>query len=325
MEEQLVKKEKILNKLMLSIKKEADVLEKAKRAEVEIERTELIISKQISNISETYSENERIQGQLRELHSKWKRLKKEKENINMIIESADGSTVVNKLEDLIIKRRKIHEDIDKLEQDARQIETELARRKGEREELERRMSEKRTLIKEKEKVSFDLTIYSKLSRAFGKDGIQAIIMENVTEDLKEYTNTILQTIYHKPMSVSFITQKQISTGAWKEDFTIEVALDGELFDFEDISGGEQVRVSIAIRLALSQLLMRRIGSNVKFLLFDEVDQALDRHGVEALGESINKLSNEFKMLVITHNDYMKEKIDQVLEVHMDQHGNSTLI
>ena len=73
-------------------------------------------------------------------------------------------------------------------------------------------------------------------------------------------------------------------------------------------------------LALSQLLMRRIGSNINFLLFDEVDQALDRHGLDALYETIEELSNEFKILVISHSEHMKEKFENVITLHMSSEG-----
>jgi len=192
---------------------------------------------------------------------------------------------------------------------------------GFREELERRNSEVQALISEKNSISDSMAVYSKLSTAFGKDGIQAIIMENITEDLRQYANSILRNIYYKPMSVDFVTQRQTGTGTWREDFDIIINIDNELYDFEDISGGEQVRISIALRLALSQLLMRRVGSNVRFLLFDEVDQSLDKHGLEALSEAIAELSKEFKILVISHSDYMKEKFEHIITVHMGPTGS----
>lgn len=123
------------------------------------------------------------------------------------------------------------------------------------------------------------------------------------------------------MSLDFVTQHQTGSGSWTETFDIRVAMDGDQADFEDLSGGEQVRVSIALRLALSRLLMRRVGSTVRFLLLDEVDQALDRQGMQSLAATINALSQEFKILVITHNDSMKDRFDHLIVVQKGPHGS----
>jgi len=68
--------------------------------------------------------------------------------------------------------------------------------------------------------------------------------------------------------------------------------------------------------------MRRVGANIKFLLFDEVDQALDRQGIDAFSESINNLAKEFKILVITHNEHMKETFEHAITVHMGPSGST---
>ena len=167
----------------------------------------------------------------------------------------------------------------------------------------------------------EIRVYSKLSRAFGRDGIQSIIMENVAEDLKTHANNFLKDVCSEPMSIDFTTQRQTTTGSWKEDFEIVISTNGMFVDFDDLSGGEQVRVSIALRLAISRLLMQRVGSNIKFLLLDEVDQALDTHGIDVLSDSIKALSEEFKIMIITHNDTMKENFDHVITVSKGPEGS----
>ena len=157
--------------------------------------------------------------------------------------------------------------------------------------------------------------------AFGKGGVQAIIMENVTEDLQTYANNVMRQIGNEPMTVEFVTQRQTSNKSWSETFDIKVYTDDGQVDIDDLSGGEQVRISIALRIALSRILMRRVGSNIKFLLLDEVDQALDKKGLQALSEMIKILSKEFKILVITHNDNMKDNFDNVITIFKDRTGS----
>jgi exonuclease SbcC len=301
-EEKVVK----TRELEREIGREKEIVEKAKNAFIEIERTELIISKHMANISELTRDNETAQRDFSIIAKEWKSLDERAKIIRLHLENTEddpNTELVDLREELI------------------RLSVEQGNIKGYREGLERRRSEKETIEQELEVVSANMAVYSKLTKAFGKDGIQAIILENITEDLRQFANSVLRNIYYRPISIDFVTQKQTGTGSWKEDFDIIIDMDGEKYDFEDVSGGEQVRISIAIRLALSQLLMRRVGSNVKFLLFDEVDQALDRHGLEALADTISRLSNEFKILVITHNEYMKEKFEHVITVHMGPSGS----
>ena len=52
-----------------------------------------------------------------------------------------------------------------------------------------------------------------------------------------------------------------------------------------------------------------------FLLLDEVNSPLDRYGVETLFVSVIKsLEERYKIMVITHDESLKEKFDNILEV-----------
>jgi exonuclease SbcC len=123
--------------------------------------------------------------------------------------------------------------------------------------------------------------------------------------------------------IDFVTQSRTEAGSWNETFDITVSGGDRMGDeFKDLSGGEQVRVSIALRLALSKILMRRVGTNIKFLLLDEVDQALDRQGIQALAETLRSLSSKFKIMVITHNDSMKDMFDHIVTVRKGAAGST---
>jgi len=316
-------KKSFLKCLNEEVKKEKEFLDKAEESVIEVERTNLIISKRTAEKNNAEIRNENIQEELKKLSNEWKELKERKSKTEMFLKNFNNiSKITNDISSFINANEEINNNINVLNEKLIKFSVEAGNLRGYGEELDRRVSEKKTILEEKAKIIEEKFIYSELSKAFGKDGIQAIIMENITEDLCQITNSILKTIYYKPMFIDFITQRQTDSGSWKEDFNIVITIDGEMFDFEDLSGGEQVRVSIAIRLALSQLLMRRVGANIKFLLFDEVDQALDRQGIDAFSESINNLAKEFKILVITHNEHMKETFEHTITVHMGPSGST---
>ena len=74
-------------------------------------------------------------------------------------------------------------------------------------------------------------------------------------------------------------------------------------------------MSLALRIALSDLSSRYGGSHLEFLLLDEVNSPLDRYGVETLFVSvIRSLESQYKMLVITHDETLKEKFENTINV-----------
>lgn len=308
-----------LEGLDVAIAEESEAVRKADEAYVEMERAELMIAKFMANISEYHKSNEESQKKLNDLAQREYDLEKERLDISAAMESpTEPQQKADGLERLAEQaRRQIREKQDIL------MECGVAQgnARGYLDELERRESECAALTEEGQKLARLSETYRKLAKAFGKDGIQAIIMENVTQDLQDYANSILKQVCDEQMSVSFVTQRQTGAGGWKEDFDIQIATRNSTEDFDDLSGGEQVRVAISLRLALSQLLMNRIGRNIQFLLLDEVDRDLDRQGIEALADVIRRLSKRFKILVITHNELMKEKFEHILVVQKGPDGS----
>ena len=319
---QIQEEEVIVEKLSTDIGKEQAVIERAKEALVELERTELMIDKKMSVYSDATHRNEVIHMELKNLGISWKKLREEydktKDILNAIKEDMD---IYVELEKVKTERNNISQKIDICKKGLLELSIQHGMVKGYGEELERRNSERVVINNQLSMVLREINVYKNLSKAFGKDGIQAIIVENVTEDLKKYANLVLKQICNDPMTLDFVTQKQTGVGSWKEQFDIKISIGSSELDFDDLSGGEQVRISIALRLALSQLLMRRIGSNVKFLLLDEVDQALDRQGIDALSTAILSLSKNLKILVITHNEAMKEKFENIITIQKGASGS----
>lgn len=163
----------------------------------------------------------------------------------------------------------------------------------------------------------ELEIYEKLRDGFGKNGIQSVIIENVIDELENYTNKVLAEIVSTPMMISIVTQKQDSSGKWAETFEIDIHYEGAVGYFEDLSLGERFRVSFALRLALSEIMSKRMGGDIRMLLLDEVTSALDDDGIEMFCQIMDKLSEDMKIIIITHDEKLKERFDDVFMFSKD--------
>lgn len=165
------------------------------------------------------------------------------------------------------------------------------------------------------------TVYGKLTKAFSRDGVQAIIIDNVIEDITRVANQWLADFCLEPTQISFLTQKKNTKGEWRETLEIEIHTPSGISKFESLSGGEKFRVGFAIRLALSMLQARRMGGEVQALFLDEVSSSLDPAGLETFVSIIRKLEREMKILLITHDDKLKDEFDTVITVRRTAEGS----
>ncbi|HZW04433.1 MAG TPA: SMC family ATPase, partial [Anaerolineaceae bacterium] len=96
-----------------------------------------------------------------------------------------------------------------------------------------------------------------LERAFSKDGIPALLIEQSLPDIEDQANEILQRLSNGAMTVRFDTQrdyKDKSRADKRETLDIVISDPSGPREYEMFSGGEAFRVNFAIRLALSKVL-----------------------------------------------------------------------
>ncbi len=180
------------------------------------------------------------------------------------------------------------------------------------------------LIENKETFNLKLAQYKSLERAFGKDGVPAMLIEQALPELEAQANDILLKLSDNTMSVSFNTQRELKTRAHlKETLDIVISDGSSTRDYETFSGGEAFRVNFAIRLALSRVLSQRAGAKLQTLVIDEGFGNQDARGRQLLIEAISMIENDFeKILVITHIDELKDQFPTRIEVEKDATGSS---
>lgn len=172
-------------------------------------------------------------------------------------------------------------------------------------------------------------IYQELGQAFGKNGIQALMIENVLPQLEAETNQLLSRLSANQLHVQFITQKAGRSGrASKKTAKMIDTLDILIADargtraYETYSGGEAFRINFAIRLALARLLAQRAGAALQLLIVDEGFGTQDQEGCDRLIAAINAIASDFAcILTVTHMPYFKEAFSARIEVSKTQNGS----
>ena len=175
-------------------------------------------------------------------------------------------------------------------------------------------------------------IYDELGKAFGKNGIQALVIENVLPQLEAESNQILSKLSNNQFHVQFITQKATKSSRTKKASVKSAkyidTLDIVIGDangtraYETYSGGEAFRIDFSIRLALAKLLSQRAGTPLQMLIVDEGFGTQDREGCDRLISAINAISSDFAcILTVTHMPQFREAFQTRIEVHKTAKGS----
>lgn len=186
--------------------------------------------------------------------------------------------------------------------------------------------EKKDKEEELAQVQEEHWLYKELEEAFGKNGIQVRIIENVLSEIKEEANRLLGLMTGGRMDIRFETQRSTQGGKIRETLDIKIADERGTRDYELYSGGEKFRVDLAIRVALARVLARRSGAPLSVLFIDEGFGTQDSEGLERVVEAINSIRDEFKLiLVITHLEELKELFPVRIEVSKGASGSTARV
>ncbi len=168
-----------------------------------------------------------------------------------------------------------------------------------------------------------------LERAFGKDGVPALLIEQALPQIEQKANDLLDRLSDGHMSIRFVTQaeyKDKKRDDLKETLDIQISDSAGLRNYEMYSGGEAFRVNFAIRLALSEILSQRKGARLQTLVIDEGFGSQDAQGRQRLIEAINLVKHDFaKILIITHLDELKDAFPNRIEVEKTERGSTVKV
>jgi exonuclease SbcC len=192
--------------------------------------------------------------------------------------------------------------------------------------LETQRARKAVFEKECDELQRQIGRHRTLERAFGKDGVPALLIEQALPQIEDKANELLDRLSDGQMSIRFATQteyKDKRRDDLRETLEIQISDSAGIRNYEMYSGGEAFRVNFAIRLALSKILAQRKGARLQTLVIDEGFGSQDIQGRQRLIEAINLVKHDFaKILVITHLDELKDAFPTRIEVEKTEHGSA---
>ena len=151
----------------------------------------------------------------------------------------------------------------------------------------------------------------------------ALLIGDVSESLAQEIRPLLEG--HVTNILSLMSNGRFSKVQITEDYDITVFDDNKFRTLAELSGGECDLVSLALRLALSQVVSQRHGSGgCGFLILDECFASQDSERREAVLTSLRNLKDIYhQIFIVSHIEHIDDFVDLVVSVEISEDRSDT--
>jgi exonuclease SbcC len=174
-------------------------------------------------------------------------------------------------------------------------------------------------------ISLNATIadYQAIAAATGKDGIQALLIEDTIPEIEQEANYLLSRLTNNQSQVFFESLRDLKKGGTKETLDIKISDTSGIRPYEMFSGGEAFRIDFALRIAISKLLARRAGTSLQTLIIDEGFGSQDEEGLGLIMDCLYKIQEDFsKIIIVSHLPSMKDQFPVHFIVEKKPYGST---
>lgn len=244
-----------------------------------------IIYKAIINSDKLQEEYEDALGRLDELRTtneKYKRLQKECDDITSDIADIDEELEKLKQEKLKVMSPKYKEKLKEIRKTLRKVDEDYHN-------------------KELELENYNWLINDPL----GNNGIKAYLFDSSLDMLNRTLDKYSQVL-------GFRIEFNIDLGTARKEFFTLIERDGQIIDYDELSGGEKQLVNVAMAFAMNESLTMSKGINLAFL--DEVFESLSSDNVEVVTSLIRHTFADKTLFLITHLDSLPLSNTKILQV-----------
>ena len=244
-----------------------------------------IIYKAIINSDKLQEEYEDALDRLDELRTtneKYKRLQKECDDIASDIADIDEELEKLKQEKLKVMSPKYKEKLKEIRKTLRKVDEDYHN-------------------KELELENYNWLINDPL----GNNGIKAYLFDSSLDMLNRTLDKYSQVL-------GFRIEFNIDLGTARKEFFTLIERDGQIIDYDELSGGEKQLVNVAMAFAMNESLTMSKGINLAFL--DEVFESLSSDNVEVVTSLIRHTFADKTLFLITHLDSLPLSNTKILQV-----------
>ena len=157
--------------------------------------------------------------------------------------------------------------------------------------LKIKLKEQKAILEQKEKELEDYEWL--LNDPLSNRGIKAFLFDSCLGQLNDTLEKYAEVLGFR---ISF----EVDLESTKKDFVTIIEMDGEIYDYDELSGGQQQLCNVAMAFAMNESLTASKDINIAFL--DEVFESLSMDNVEIVIGLIKKTFEEKVLFLITHHE-----------------------
>lgn len=235
---------------------------------------------------------------------------------------------ISGIEDLEWNAKCLQVDIEQLTEQAKQLQIRMGSLKHKIEESKRIQANIAELQKDIAELAVDVADFERLKASFSQDGIPHQIIRTLIPKLSTTANNILSQMTGGQLGVDFRTEKVLRNNK-KETVTLDIYVEENgksSLPYLSKSGGEKVKASLAVILALAETKASTVGIQFGMLFIDE-PPFLDAEGIQAYCDALETIRERYpniKIMAITHDPTMKSRFPQSLDVIKTEQGSKVI-
>ena len=157
--------------------------------------------------------------------------------------------------------------------------------------LKIKLKEQKAILEQKEKELEDYEWL--LNDPLSNRGIKAFLFDSCLGQLNDTLEKYAEVLGFR---ISF----EVDLESTKKDFVTLIEMDGEIYDYDELSGGQQQLCNVAMAFAMNESLTASKDINIAFL--DEVFESPSMDNVEIVIGLIKKTFEEKVLFLITHHE-----------------------
>ncbi len=300
----------ILIELRKSIQNQEELIKKTdydqnKHAKLQTDLTKLYQSIQPEQIARQTTEKQIIFSEIKGLI---KRLKEMRNNHLLLYQEQLQLPPFQETYQKIIVEKKEHEEaLEKMQTDLETIVIQQTRVNNDLSRIEILIQKQNEQTKIMQALQSDINAHQLIGQAFSKNGIPALLIEEIIPELESEANLLLQKLTNNQAQIFIESVRDLKKGGIKETLDIHISDSAGIRPYEMFSGGEAFRIDFALRIAISKLLARKSGTPLQTLIIDEGFGSQDEEGLQKIMDALYKIQNDFaKIIIVSHLPLMKD-------------------
>jgi DNA repair exonuclease SbcCD ATPase subunit len=202
----------------------------------------------------------------------------------------------------------------------RQVETTVQRRKEFMGKLQREVAEldgQIALDFDMESLRERLVVLNTATSVLSLGGVRSHLLAGALDSIEAVANGWLARIAGPKMRLKLSPYSENSKGGVKDAISLEITGAGNGYGYKASSGGERRRIDVSLLLALGEVAAGARGITPGTIFADEVFDALDEPGTEAVVDVLRELSQDRAVVVISHDEKLIRRLPEAVHWHVE--------